>query len=127
MTRGLVSLRDLLSDPAFLDSMIQREPERDTNPDNAHLTYAELEARDERLVTLRRRVEAVRRPAIGRFCAHAHWYGRRDSGFKGELCGIVGWDSANPDAALRTTEAYDVAYHHLYDLLPDCRHDGMCG
>ena len=27
---------------------------------------------------------------------------------------------------LRGSEAYDVAYEHLYELLPDCRHEGVC-
>lgn len=27
---------------------------------------------------------------------------------------------------LWTSEAYDVAYEHLYGILPDCRHEGSC-
>lgn len=27
---------------------------------------------------------------------------------------------------LRSRDAYDIAYHHLYTLLPDCRHENDC-
>jgi hypothetical protein len=27
---------------------------------------------------------------------------------------------------LRGSDAYDTAYDHLYELLPDCEHEGMC-
>ena len=30
------------------------------------------------------------------------------------------------DPFLRTEEAYDIAYDHLYSVLPDCRHEGPC-
>jgi hypothetical protein len=30
------------------------------------------------------------------------------------------------EATLRSESAYDVAYEYLYDLLPDCKHDGGC-
>ena len=127
MTNGLVSIADLLRDPDFLKRLIPPDPERDTNPTGARLSYRELEARDDRLVALRRRVEAVRRSAGGPFCPHTHWFGRSGGDFKRQLVDIIGWHSANPDAALRTSDAYEVAYQHLYHLLPDCRHDGMCG
>jgi hypothetical protein len=38
---------------------------------------------------------------------------------------LVGWSAANPK--LRSEEAYDVAYDTLYELLPDCNHEGWCG
>jgi hypothetical protein len=38
----------------------------------------------------------------------------------------VGWGARKP--ILRSSEAYDVAYDAIYELLPDCRHesDAFC-
>jgi hypothetical protein len=52
------------------------------------------------------------------FCANDIWYDE----IKPVLVKLVGWSARNP--ALRTTEAYDVAYQYLYNLLPDCRDCG---
>lgn len=99
-------------------------PERDTNPTGKRLTYAELEERDQRLAALRAAILVVGRSHPDEFCANHWWYGRR--GFKATLTTIIGSFADQPDAALRTAAAYDVAYQHLYRLLPDCRHEGMC-
>lgn len=99
-------------------------PERDTNPTGRRLTYAELEERDERLAALRVAIAAVGRNPADEFCANHWWYGRR--GFKSDLTNIIGSWAEQPDLALRTSAAWDTAYQHLYHLLPDCRHEGMC-
>jgi hypothetical protein len=54
------------------------------------------------------------------FCANATWYGwsGRES-LKKRLGKLVGWYSPNPK--LRSPGAYNMAYRHLYDMLPDCR------
>lgn len=52
----------------------------------------------------------------GTNCANAIWYG--PGGLKERMSELAGWYARNP--ALRTREAYDVAYDHLYQLLPDC-------
>ena len=39
---------------------------------------------------------------------------------------LVGHFAASDDAALCTSDAYEVAYRVLYDRLPDCDHDGSC-
>ncbi len=52
-----------------------------------------------------------------RFCANEVWYAW--GGLKDRLCRLVGWDASRPE--LQNSEAYDVAYEHLYDLLPNCR------
>jgi len=57
------------------------------------------------------------------FCANSTFFG--DAGWEGfdrRLDRLVGWDARNK--ALRTVEAYDTAFWHLYDLLPDCRNCG---
>ncbi len=98
-------------------------PDFDSNPEGKRLTWPELMQRDARLAAL---AAAVKVTQAGRdFCANTVWYA--GVGFKAQLCEVVGFTSENPDAALRTPAAYDVAYQHLYRLLPDCRHDGMCG
>jgi len=53
------------------------------------------------------------------FCANEIWIRE----FKPLLINLVGWHARNH--SLRTTEAYDVAYHTIYDALPDCR-DCLC-
>jgi hypothetical protein len=56
------------------------------------------------------------------FCANKVWYRE----FKKRLIRIVG-DFA-VDERLGSSAAYDVAYGYLYDLLPDCDHEGLiCG
>ena len=58
------------------------------------------------------------------YCANAEWYGYRGPGFKRRMCELVGWDARN--SLLCSDEAYDVVYQYLYDLLPNCKHDGIC-
>jgi hypothetical protein len=61
------------------------------------------------------------------WCANEYWYER----VKPMLRLAVGNEAhdhltrAAPDM-LRSREAYDVAYQHLWGLLPDCMHQGMC-
>jgi hypothetical protein len=64
-------------------------------------------------------------------CANAHWYGYgtgRGSDFKQRLLPLVGWEACcERDSVLKSCHAYDVAYEHLYQLLPDCRGGCACG
>jgi hypothetical protein len=57
-----------------------------------------------------------------RSCANDIWY--RPGGLKQRMANLVGHGARNP--ALKSSEAYDVAYEHLYALLPDCR-NCWCG
>ncbi|MER3501173.1 MAG: hypothetical protein C4295_06790 [Candidatus Fervidibacterota bacterium] len=50
-------------------------------------------------------------------CANYLWY--RRGGLKERLSDLVGYGARNP--ALRSEEAYNVAYDYLYALLPNCR------
>lgn len=53
-------------------------------------------------------------------CANAIWYGYGGYvGIKPRLRTLVGWYARHP--ALRSREAYDLAYRRLYDGLPGCR------
>jgi hypothetical protein len=87
------------------------------------LTWRDLVRLEPRLGELEREARAVRRSPRARdphFCANDSWYGRRGwIGFKPRLLWLVGWEARNP--ALRTCQAYDIAYRYLYDLLPPCR------
>src|SRR5207245_967771 len=60
------------------------------------------------------------------FCANHRWYGCAGGdlcickgGIKRELLRLVGAGAENP--RLQTERAYDLAYDHLYALLPPCR------
>lgn len=66
------------------------------------------------------------------FCANAVWYGEVESGDgshpRATVTQLVGWARKarrQPPAWLWSETAYNVAYHHCYDLLPDCR-DCFC-
>lgn len=98
-------------------------PTRDTNPEGQRLTYPELAAREPRLAELSRFIRA-QHPGRPGYCANRAWF--REPGFKAALCRIIGGVAEQEDAALRTSAAYDVAYHTLYHTLPDCRHEGGC-
>lgn len=91
--------------------------------DYAAPTWAALVRHEPRLSELRADVEAVKsRPG---FCANAAWYG--PGKFRQRMKALVGWEAERRDPFLGTMEAHDAAYHTLYNLLPDCRHQGMCG
>jgi hypothetical protein len=88
--------------------------------------FDELARLEPRLRDLETRAESYRRDKNPNFCANAVWYGYSGfrPGLKEMLCELVGWD-VRGRRVLETEEAYDVAYDHVYELLPDCR--GRCG
>ena len=96
----------------------------------ARLTFADLCRREPALGQLEREMRAFRRTPLGDdFCANARWYGYgkyRGMGYKPRLVELVGMCARSDDPALRTSDAYDLAYRRLYDLLPDCR-QCLCG
>lgn len=85
------------------------------------MKWGDLVRAEPELGNLELAIKSVR-PNDKRFCANAVWYGYgpwAHRGFKARMQRLAGWDARNP--ALRTQEAYDLAYDHLYSLLPDCR------
>ncbi|MGN6561976.1 MAG: hypothetical protein ACTHMU_04885, partial [Thermomicrobiales bacterium] len=116
----ILTVDDLQS--AVLALCLPRATVRDTNPDGHRLTFAELCAREPRLVALAREIDTAPRRAD--FCANAVWFGR--TGYKSRMSRLVGHFAETDDAALCTSAAYEVAYQALYDRLPDCDHDGGC-
>jgi hypothetical protein len=58
-------------------------------------------------------------------CANRVWYGfGGKKSLKKEMSKLVGWDCNNE--LLNTTSAYDISYHTIYDVLPDCKGCGVC-
>jgi hypothetical protein len=50
----------------------------------------------------------------------AKWYGYREyrgCGLKDEVCQLVGWGAQSKDPDIRTSKAYDTAYHYLFNRL----------
>jgi hypothetical protein len=87
-------------------------------------TFADLIALEPRLAALEREVRAVRDEDAPVFCANGLWYGYGGyRGIKPRLSQLVGFETCRKDL-IGTPLAYDVAYDHLYELLPDCR--GAC-
>jgi hypothetical protein len=86
------------------------------------LTWEDLTALEPRLELLERdiRYHASQARSVG-YCASRHWHGYAGPGFKDRLSVLVGWEVDGP--MLGSSEAYDVAYDHLYELLPNCRHE----
>lgn len=86
------------------------------------MTFADLVALEPRLGSLEAEIKAIRRPDEGEVCANELWY--RD-GYKRRMSALVGWYRVGPrHDVLVTPEAYELAYSHLYNLLPDCRDCG---
>jgi hypothetical protein len=90
----------------------RRRPGKRPNVPRGPLTWAILCELEPRLVTLEREIVAMPR----RRDSLMIWYER----FKPELWALVGWGAENlytQDDPLGTSGAYEIAYHHLVDLL----------
>jgi hypothetical protein len=58
------------------------------------------------------------------FCANWVWYRSVEEGgmgFRERLFPLVGWEARVVNRILNSQTAWDIAYHHLYNLLPNCR------
>ena len=96
------------------------------------LVWAELVEIEPALLGLANAAAAYEKASRGEdsICANNRWYGHgpwRGRGLRGQLVSLVGFLSRRPDPRLKTTEAYDLAYRHIYRLLPDCRSCGCLG
>lgn len=60
------------------------------------------------------------------FCANAIWYGYPgySPSYKMWMHGLVGNSAKKDNPRLTTCQAYDCAYQHLLNILPDCRNCG---
>lgn len=87
-------------------------------------TWNELCELEPRLLHLYDEARVIRDEGGPSFCANAVWYGRHGyEGLKPKLCELVGFhrEGDGSDPRLATARAYDLAYHKVYDALPDCR------
>jgi len=87
------------------------------------ITWSLLCDLEPRLIHLLAKVRGIeddkRKPS---FCANSIWYGEYgQEGIKPRLVQLVGWQAMGSDPRLKTTQAYDLAYKKLYNLLPPCR------
>jgi hypothetical protein len=83
------------------------------------LTWEDLAQVEPRLLALLKEIAAAG-AASPRFCSVSAWHGFGGrQGFKMRLWYLAGSGARNP--ALRSREAYDVAFETLYGALPDCR------
>jgi hypothetical protein len=89
------------------------------------LTFAELAGMEPGLLDLLAEARSHHEDPDPDFCANAYWYGYPGyrPGLKGRLIRLVGM-FAEGGGVLRSSEAYDIAYHTIYNALPDCR--GRC-
>lgn len=85
-------------------------------------TWEQLVKAEPALAALEREIKKVK-PRGPHFCANDAWYGRYPyyPNFRREVIRLVGWERKSGPEFMQTAAAYDVAYRHLYDLLPPCR------
>ena len=89
--------------------------------DGGEISWDELVELEQDLHWMLEAIRLIRRPkAPASFCANMIWYGC----FKQRMMQLVGKTCRRKNAALRSSAAYDTAYHKLYDALPDCRNCG---
>ena len=81
------------------------------------MTWASLVARAPVLAEVQQDVLLVRDEGGPAFCANRTWY----VNFAPQLAALIGPQADTADAILRTRQAHEVAYQHLFSLLPDCR------
>ena len=99
----------------------------ENNPKHGEVLFSDLVALEPRLEVLRREALAWREQAKRGFCANAVFYGSPGQpGLKQRLSELVGYERAGR-GVLGTSEAYETAYHTVYQSLPNCRHRGECG
>lgn len=86
------------------------------------ITWSECVFIEPRLLDVERQIKEVKDTGGKGFCANSVWYGLTDyPNFREYVYQLVGWECCNTDKRIRTSEAFDVVYKHLYDLLPPCR------
>lgn len=109
-----------------LSEIPRREPpDRSKALPARELSWKRIVEIEPRLRQAKMEISAIKRESKKPFCANAIWYGYGDPRFsyKERVNRYTGWYAEKPE--LRSMEAYDLAYDHLYRLLPDCR-DCLC-
>lgn len=78
------------------------------------VTFEQLCEHEPRLRTLEQEIQNLQADSP-HWCANNVWY--RD--FEGRFNFLVGWHAVNP--VLNSEVAYNVAFGHLYGLMPPCK------
>lgn len=89
------------------------------------MNWDDIVALDRKLSDIEQFVLQQRLVRDDSYCANWIWYGL----FKPLVSSRVGWyreRKLNDATMLSSTKAYEVATRHLYELLPECRHEGGC-
>jgi hypothetical protein len=73
--------------------------------------------REPDIARLQQEVMAVKDEGGHSFCANKVWY----VWFEPRLKQLVGNSAQSDDPILRSQESYELSYHTLYKLLPNCR------
>lgn len=79
------------------------------------MTWQEIIAIEPKLLSLETEIKSIKDSGGKSFCANTIWYNQ----FKQRVVDLVGDYASNEQ--LRSQQAYSLAYHHLYDQLPNCR------
>lgn len=102
-------------------------------PRLAPLSWAVLVNREPDLLALEENILVVARELAdedAEYCANREWYGdRRDPlafGYRDWIAWLVGPSAFTDDAMVKHGAAIGVVTRHLWDLMPSCRHEGMC-
>jgi hypothetical protein len=86
------------------------------------ITWSQLCKIEPRLKTLYNNIKEIKDSGGPYFCALEVWYGWHNKhSFKQQLCALVGWHAEKDDHILRSSVAYDLAYHKCFNILPPCR------
>lgn len=109
------------------DDFLMQEPfyhDLDSSTHTDSLTWDDLVREEPRLARLEADIRQIPKPKDKTLCANAIWFGYpgHEPGYKNRLVRLVGWYATN--GKLTSDEAYDTAYRYLYELVPDCQHDG---
>jgi hypothetical protein len=92
--------------------------------------WKELVLIEPQLLELEKDARAFKRATRGAdsVCANDRWYGYgewKNRGLRERLIYLVGWMRKDqPNALLKSSDGYAVAYQHVYGLLPSCRNCG---
>ena len=95
-----------------------------------NVTWAELAEIEPELLIIEANLKAIKDNKRNKsFCANAIWFGYpgHSPSYKMWMHRLVGSYVRKDNPRLITSEAYDCAYHHLYDILPDCRNCACIG
>jgi hypothetical protein len=86
------------------------------------MTFDQIKRVEPELARMEAHIKQIGRKRGQNFCANGLW----TCYFHPAMCGLVGWEATRPE--LRSSQAYNVANRHLYNLLPHCKHDHrVCG